>query len=63
MSDKTYFAVSATVFAVVGLSHLVRALLGITIDVDGTQFPLWASWGAAVVLAVLAFQGFRRAAR
>ena len=63
MSDKSYFAVSAVIFTVVGLSHLVRAVMGISVSVEGTEFPLWASWGAVVVLAVLAVTGFRRSAR
>ena len=63
MSDKTYFAVSAVIFTVVGVSHLVRAERGISVSVEGAEFPIWASWGAVVVLAVLAVTGFRRAAR
>jgi hypothetical protein len=63
MSDKSYFAMSAAVFTVVGISHLVRAVMGIAIRVDGAEFPIWASWCAVVILAFLAISGFRRTVR
>lgn len=63
MSDKSYFLISAVIFSVVGLSHLVRAVMGVAVSVDGTEFPIWASWCGVVVLAFLAVSGFRRATR
>ncbi len=57
MSEKFFFLVSAVVFAVVGLLHLLRVAFGWDAMIAGWSVPMWVSWVAAVVTAVLAYLG------
>jgi hypothetical protein len=58
MNRKSYFLVTAAVFSVVGLLHLLRIGLGWEAVVGGWSIPMWLSWAATVVTAVLAYYGF-----
>ncbi len=53
-STRSYLALSAAIFAVVALAHLVRALAGWTVSVDGADVPLGVSWIAAAAASLLA---------
>lgn len=59
MSPKNYGAVSGIFFLLVALAHLYRVVAGIAVQVDGVMIPMWVSWIATIVPAVLAFWGFR----
>jgi hypothetical protein len=63
MNPKTYCVVSGTVFAVVALVHLVRALAGWPITIDGWTVPVALSWPAALVAGALAIAAFTARAR
>jgi hypothetical protein len=59
MSAKNYSRLAALVFAIVALVQLARAASGWPITVGTTtSIPLWASWVAGTVAAVLAWLGF-----
>jgi len=59
MSAKDYSRLAAIIFAIVALLQLVRAVSGWPITIGATtSIPLWASWVACVVAAVLAWFGF-----
>jgi hypothetical protein len=55
MNHKHYIVVSKLFFVVVAVMHLMRALLGLEIMVNGHIIPLWFSWVAVVVAGVLAY--------
>jgi len=59
MSARTYCMVSAVVFAVVAIAHLVRAVQGMPVVVGTWQAPTAISWLAVVVAGGLALWGFR----
>ncbi len=59
MNHKTYCAVSATLFAVVALAHLVRLLNGWPVEIDATAIPMGVSWVGFIVPGALAAWGFR----
>jgi len=62
MSARTYCTVSAVVFAVVAIAHLVRAVQGMPVVVGSWQAPTAISWLAVVVAGGLALWGFRLSA-
>jgi protein-S-isoprenylcysteine O-methyltransferase Ste14 len=58
MTARRYARLAAAIFALVALLQLVRADLGWPVTIDGTSVPVWASWIACVVAAILAWLGF-----
>jgi len=58
---RTYELVSGSVFAVVAVAHALRAARGWAIQIDAWSIPIWPSWVAALVAAVLSVWAFRRA--
>jgi hypothetical protein len=63
MSTRTYCAVSALVFTLVAVAHLLRAWNGWPLLVGSWQVPASISWVAALVAAGIAVWGLRLAAR
>lgn len=61
MNAISYSRLAATVFAVVALLQLLRALAGWPITIADTMIPVWASWLACVVAAALAWLGWTAA--
>ena len=61
MSGRTYFVVSALIFAVVAILHLLRAVNHWPVQVGPLTPPLSASWVAMVISAALSVWGFRLA--
>jgi hypothetical protein len=59
MSSRTYCTVSAIVFAVVAIAHLVRAVQGMPVVVGTWPAPTAISWVGAVIAGGLAVWGFR----
>jgi hypothetical protein len=62
MSTLTYTRLAASIFAIIAVLQLVRAVLGwpITVEMGGgpMSLPIWPSWIAFVALAILAWLGF-----
>jgi hypothetical protein len=58
MNRTSLFLVTAAVFSVVGLVHLLRIVLGWEAVVEGWRIPMWLSWLAMILTAVLAHNGF-----
>ncbi len=63
MTARAYFLATAILFSVIALVHLVRIILGWEATVAGWPVPMWLSWAAIVVTAVIAFYGLRLARR
>ena len=63
MSDRAYCVVSAVVFSVVAVAHLLRAAGGWPLVLGSWPAPLAMSWLAGAGAAALAAWGFRRARR
>ena len=53
MKAQQFLVVTAVVFSLVAALHLLRIVLGWTVVVAGWHVPLWVSWLAIAVLAVL----------
>jgi len=58
MRATSYSRLAATVFAIVALIQLLRALAAWPIMIGDTAIPVWASWIAFVVASGLAWLGF-----
>ena len=63
MNARTYCALSAVVFAVVAVAHLLRAVQGTPVLIGGWPAPVAISWAAVVIAGGLALWGFRLTAR
>jgi len=59
MNIKTYCVLSALLFTLVALAHLVRLINGWPVQVGGMTVPMTVSWFGLAVTAGLAFWGFR----
>jgi hypothetical protein len=60
MDKKTYMSVSAAVFALVALVHLLRVINGWYIYIGGWVVPPLLSYIAIVIAAALAYTGFSK---
>jgi hypothetical protein len=58
MTAENYSRLAGLIFAIVAVLHLARALSGWPLNVGTISIPLWASWVACVVAAVLAWAGY-----
>jgi hypothetical protein len=59
MTAESYSRLPALIFALVAVLQLTRVITGLSVTVGFNTIPLWASFIACVVAAVLAWLGFR----
>lgn len=59
MSNRLYLVVSATIFALVAIAHLVRVIDGIPVQVGDEMVPMYVSWFGFVVPGFLAGSAIR----
>ncbi len=58
IDQKTYSFVTAIIFLVIAVLHLLRLILGWHAEIGGWTMPFWLSWAALVVAGYLAYTGF-----
>ena len=63
MSATSYARLAAAIFAIIAVLQFVRAIAGWPATVGGVEMPVWPSWVAFVVTAVLAWFGFSASRR
>ncbi|HEX4824463.1 MAG TPA: hypothetical protein VFV19_09125 [Candidatus Polarisedimenticolaceae bacterium] len=61
MRMRTYLMMSACIFSIVSLFHLLRLVFHWPISVAGWAPPVWMSWFGFILPGWLASQGFRHA--
>ena len=59
MDQKVYNTITAVLFLVIAVLHLLRIILGWPARIGSVDFPMWGSWLALVVTGGLAYFGFR----
>jgi hypothetical protein len=59
MQKNTYIAVSACIFLIVGIIHVIRAVGGWDIIIGSVDIPGWLSWIACIVAFTLSYFGFK----
>jgi hypothetical protein len=62
MDQRAYNTITAVVFLIMAVLHLLRIIFGWPVRIGGLDIPLWASWLALVVAGALAYFGFRLSA-
>jgi hypothetical protein len=63
MSEKTFSTISAAIFGVVAVLHLVRILMAWSIVIDDWTVPMWVSWAGLVIAGGLSYFGAKLAMR
>ena len=63
MDRKQYLTLAGTIFVVVALAHLVRAVMDWPIVIAGWIVPMWLSWLAFVIAGALSYFGLTLARR
>jgi hypothetical protein len=58
IEPQSYMTVTATLFLVVAIMHLLRIIFGWHVEVGGLSIPFWVSWLGALVAGALAYFGF-----
>jgi hypothetical protein len=61
MRSKAFLRISATLFALVALAHLMRLAMGWTVLIGTWALPLWPSAIAVIGAGALSFIGLRLA--
>ena len=63
LDQKAYNTITAVLFLVIAVLHLLRIIFAWPAQIGGLDIPLWASWLALVVTGALAYFGFRQNGR
>jgi hypothetical protein len=58
LDQKVYNTITAALFLVIAVLHLVRIIFSWPAQIGGLDIPLWASWPALVIAGALAYFGF-----
>ena len=58
MNQKTYVTLTATLFLVVALMHLLRIIFGWSVEIGSLSIPFWVSWLGVLVADALAYFGY-----
>jgi len=61
MPNKTYCTLSAALFLLIGLVHVIRLLVGFTFQIGSLDLPSWVSAVGAIIMLFLAWSGFKSA--
>ena len=63
MTPDSYSVLAASVFAIVAILQLVRAVKGWKVTIGSTDIPVGVSWVAFIVAGLLTLLGFTVASR
>jgi hypothetical protein len=58
LSRETYMTVTAALFLVVAIMHLLRIIFRWQVEIGGLSIPFWVSWLGVLVAGALAYFGF-----
>ncbi len=58
MQKNSYLILSAVIFGIVGIMHMVRAINGSVFQIGSWAAPVYVSWVAGVVALLLCIWGF-----
>ena len=59
IQEKKYLSITAAIFLIIAVLHLLRLVLGWGAEIGGWMVPSWLSWIAVVVAGLLAYMGFK----
>jgi hypothetical protein len=58
LACSSLMMVTATLFLIVAIMHLLRIILGWSVEIGSLSIPFWVSWLGVVVAGALAYLGF-----
>lgn len=58
VGQKLFIGVSGTIFGIIAILHLLRAVYGWPAEIGGLVAPMWLSWLALLVAGYLALSAF-----
>ena len=58
MGQKTYLGISGTIFGIIAVLHMARAIYGWPAQIGMLEVPMWASWTSFFVAGYLAVSAF-----
>ena len=61
MTQKLYLLISGSVFALIGLFHLIRIIYQWSVQIGALGIPQWPSWLVIVAGTILSIWAFRLA--
>ena len=61
MSHRAHAMTTGLIFLLIAAGHVLRLAFGWKASIAGQSIPTWISWGAFVIFAYLASEGFRQA--
>jgi hypothetical protein len=56
---KPFTAVAISLFALIGLAHLLRAITSAEMTIGGISIPVFVSWPAAMIACLIAYMLWR----
>jgi uncharacterized protein YqgC (DUF456 family) len=59
MSGKPYLLISAAIFTLVALLHLLRLFTHWSVQIGAVSVPLWGSWIGLIIGTALSLWAFR----
>jgi len=59
MKQKTFFSTVAIIFLVVGILHLLRAVLSLPLVAGDYSIPIWLSYLFGLFILILSYKGFK----
>ena len=59
MTQRVFSPITATLFSLIALLHVLRLLRGWHVVVGDLSVPVWVSWLGLVIAGYLAYQGFK----
>ena len=57
MNRRSDFVMTAIIFSIICLVHVLRIVLGWAATIGGWSVPMWLSWLALIISAVFAYYG------
>lgn len=59
MNSKTFIAFSTTIFAIVGIGHLIRVIYTWDVTIEGVGIPVWVSAIVVLIAGIMVTNGLR----
>ncbi len=59
MREQKYLLISATIFALISLLHVMRLVANLPVQFGTIAFPIWGSWLGSIVAAGLSIWALR----
>ncbi|HVZ12711.1 MAG TPA: hypothetical protein VG965_06810 [Patescibacteria group bacterium] len=59
LDTKSYIKVTKVIFAIVGLVHLLRLLMGFDLVIGGWVAPMWISLFGVIIPWYIAYNGYQ----